>query len=78
MNKNKNIRVIDYSYVVSTLPSPLALALRSHVCFASKMFIGGDDYIPGSSSRRINHEAECMAVPCALLQGRCFLQNSFQ
>lgn len=53
--------------MVSTLPSPLALALRSRVRFAPEMFMEDDDYIPGNPFHRINHEAKCMPVLCALL-----------
>lgn len=50
--------------MVSTLPSPLALALRSdHMCaFALEMFIEDDDNIPGNPFRGINHQAKCMPV----------------
>lgn len=79
MNQIENIRLIDYSYVVSTLPSPLALALRSHVCFFLKMFIEDDDNVPGNPFRGINHEAKCMALLLCCRGGACCPgQNSFQ
>lgn len=64
MNQIENIRLTDYSDMVSTLPSPLALALRSdHMCaFALEMFIEDDDNIPGNPFRGINHQAKCMPV----------------
>lgn len=79
--KSRTKRLIDYFYVVYTLPSPLARALRSRVRFAPEMFLGGDDCIPASPFRRINQEAECLPV-CGLLSRRGCAprpgQNSFQ
>lgn len=79
MNQIDCIRLIDYSYVVSSLPSPLALALRSHVCFALEMFTEDDDYIPGNPFRGINHGAKCMPALLCCRGGACYpAQNSFQ